>query len=82
MPEGLEPYDRWVEVSLDEQILVADQGLEPKFITLVSRPFALATSSNRDQMLATKSAVRAACACFACSLRDSASRSPPRGGPT
>jgi hypothetical protein len=36
MPEGLEPYDRWVDVSLDKQILVAYQGPEPKFITLVS----------------------------------------------
>lgn len=36
MPEGLEPYDRWVDVSLDKQMLVAYQGPEPKFITLVS----------------------------------------------
>ncbi len=36
MPEGLEPYDRWLDVSLDKQILVAYQGPEPKFITLVS----------------------------------------------
>lgn len=36
MPEGLEPYDRWLDVSLDKQILIAYQGPEPKFITLVS----------------------------------------------
>ncbi len=36
LPEGLEPYDRWVDVSLDKQILVAYQGAEPQFITLVS----------------------------------------------
>jgi lipoprotein-anchoring transpeptidase ErfK/SrfK len=36
MPDGLEPYDRWIDVSLDKQILVAYQGPEPKFITLVS----------------------------------------------
>ncbi len=36
IPEGLEPYDRWIDVSLDAQILVAYQGAEPQFITLVS----------------------------------------------
>ena len=36
MPEDLEPYDRWIDVSLEKQILVAYQGTEPQFITLVS----------------------------------------------
>jgi len=36
MPDGLEPYDRWIDVSLGKQMLIAYQGGEPKFITLVS----------------------------------------------
>ncbi len=36
MPEGLEPYDHWIDVSLDKQILIAYEGIEPRFITLVS----------------------------------------------
>ncbi len=36
MPEGLEPYDRWIDVSLGKQMLIAYQGTEPTFITLVS----------------------------------------------
>ncbi|MCR9166311.1 MAG: L,D-transpeptidase [Nannocystaceae bacterium] len=36
LPEGLEPYDRWIDVNLGKQMLVAYQGTEPTFITLVS----------------------------------------------
>ena len=35
-PEGLRPYDRWVDVSLDKQMLVAYEGTHPVFVTLVS----------------------------------------------
>lgn len=36
LPEGLEPYDRWIDVDLEGQMLIAYQGTEPRFITLVS----------------------------------------------
>ncbi|MEM6294055.1 MAG: L,D-transpeptidase [Myxococcota bacterium] len=36
LPEGLEPYDHWIDVSLDKQMLIAYEGVEPRFITLVS----------------------------------------------
>ena len=35
-PEGVGPTERWIHVSLDQQTLVAYQGDEPKFATLVS----------------------------------------------
>ena len=36
VPEGLEAYDRWIDVSLKDQILVAYQGSVPVYVTLVS----------------------------------------------
>ena len=36
IPEGLEPYDRWIDVDLRKQILVAYEGNRPVYVTLVS----------------------------------------------
>jgi len=36
VPGGLQPWERWVDVSLDKQILVAYEGERPVFTTLVS----------------------------------------------
>ena len=36
IPEGLEPYDRWIDVTLKDQILVAYEGETPVYTTLVS----------------------------------------------
>ncbi|MEM7156899.1 MAG: L,D-transpeptidase family protein [Myxococcota bacterium] len=36
VPEGVEPWERWVDVSLAKQMLVAYEGDKPVFVTLVS----------------------------------------------
>lgn len=36
LPEGLDPWERWVDVDLSDQILVAYEGTKPVFTTLVS----------------------------------------------
>lgn len=36
LPKGLQPWERWVDVSLDKQILVAYEGEVPVFTSLVS----------------------------------------------
>jgi lipoprotein-anchoring transpeptidase ErfK/SrfK len=36
MPQGLEPYERWIDVSLPKQLLVAYEGARPVYVTLVS----------------------------------------------
>jgi hypothetical protein len=36
LPDGLQPWERWVDVSLDKQILVAYEGTRPVFTSLVS----------------------------------------------
>jgi len=36
LPEGLEPWERWIDVSLAQQMLVAYEGERPVFVTLVS----------------------------------------------
>lgn len=35
-PEGVEPWERWIDVSLDKQMLVAYEGDRPVYVTLVS----------------------------------------------
>jgi len=35
-PEGLGPIDRWLDIDIDQQILVAYEGRQPIFATLVS----------------------------------------------
>jgi hypothetical protein len=36
LPKGLEPWERWVDVSLAKQMLVAYEGTRPVYVTLVS----------------------------------------------
>ena len=36
LPKGLEPWERWIDVSLSKQMLVAYEGLTPVYATLVS----------------------------------------------
>ena len=36
LPEGLQPWERWIDVDLDKQMLVAYEGTQPVFTTLVS----------------------------------------------
>lgn len=36
LPEGLKPWEPWIDVSLDKQMLVAYEGSKPVFVTLVS----------------------------------------------
>ena len=36
LPEGLEPWERWISVSLSKQMLVAYEGTKPVYVTLVS----------------------------------------------
>ena len=36
IPKGLEPWDRWVDVDITKQILVAYEGARPVYVTLVS----------------------------------------------
>ncbi len=36
MPEGVDPWERWIDVSLSQQLLVAYEGTTPVFTTLVS----------------------------------------------
>jgi hypothetical protein len=36
LPEGLQPWERWIDVDLDQQMLVAYEGTQPVFTTLVS----------------------------------------------
>ncbi|MEX1367130.1 MAG: L,D-transpeptidase [Nannocystaceae bacterium] len=36
VPEGIEPWERWVDVSLPKQMLVAYEGSRPVYVTLVS----------------------------------------------
>jgi hypothetical protein len=36
LPKGLEAWDRWIDVSLDQQMLVAYEGTRPVYVTLVS----------------------------------------------
>lgn len=36
IPEGVKPWERWVDVSLEQQLLVAYEGDQPVYATLVS----------------------------------------------
>ena len=36
LPEGLDPWERWVDVDLGRQVLVAYEGTKPVFTTLIS----------------------------------------------
>ena len=36
LPKGLEPWERWIDVSLSQQMLVAYDGIRPAYVTLVS----------------------------------------------
>ena len=36
LPKGLDPWDRWIDVSLSQQMLVAYEGTRPVYVTLVS----------------------------------------------
>ncbi len=36
LPEGLEPWERWIDISLSKQMLVAYEGTRPVYVTLVS----------------------------------------------
>ncbi len=36
LPKGLDPWDRWIDVSLDKQLLVAYEGTKPVYTTLIS----------------------------------------------
>lgn len=36
MPQGLEPWDRWIDVDITKQMLVAYEGPRPVYVTLVS----------------------------------------------
>jgi hypothetical protein len=36
MPKGLEPWDRWIDVDITKQMLVAYEGSRPVYVTLVS----------------------------------------------
>ncbi len=36
LPKGLDPWERWVDVDLSDQVLVAYEGTRPVFTTLVS----------------------------------------------
>lgn len=36
LPEGVQPWERWIDVSLAKQMLVAYEGTRPVFVTLVS----------------------------------------------
>ncbi len=36
LPEGVDPWERWIDVSLSKQLLVAYEGTTPVFTTLVS----------------------------------------------
>ncbi len=36
VPEGIEPWERWIDVSLAKQMLVAYEGSRPVYVTLVS----------------------------------------------
>lgn len=36
IPKGLEPWDRWIDVDITKQILVAYEGARPVYVTLVS----------------------------------------------
>jgi hypothetical protein len=35
-PEGVEPTERWIDIDVSQQVLVAYEGAEPRFATLVS----------------------------------------------
>lgn len=36
LPKGLDPWERWIDVSLGKQMLVAYEGTRPVYVTLVS----------------------------------------------
>lgn len=36
MPEGLDPWEHWIDVSLSKQMLVAYEGTKPVYVTLIS----------------------------------------------
>lgn len=36
LPKGIDPWERWVDVSLSQQMLVAYEGTRPVYVTLVS----------------------------------------------
>lgn len=36
VPKGIQDWERWIDVSLDKQMLVAYEGAKPVFVTLVS----------------------------------------------
>ena len=36
IPKGLEPWDRWIDVDISKQMLVAYEGARPVYVTLVS----------------------------------------------
>jgi hypothetical protein len=36
LPKGLDPWERWIDVSLAKQMLVAYEGVRPVYVTMVS----------------------------------------------
>jgi hypothetical protein len=36
LPEGVHPWEKWIDVDLSKQILVAYEGIKPVYVTLVS----------------------------------------------
>lgn len=36
LPKGLDPWERWIDVSVSQQMLVAYEGVQPVYVTLVS----------------------------------------------
>ncbi|MCY1011068.1 L,D-transpeptidase [Nannocystis pusilla] len=36
LPKGLDPWERWIDVSVSQQMLVAYEGTRPVYVTLVS----------------------------------------------
>ncbi len=36
LPKGIDPWERWIDVSLSQQLLVAYEGTRPVYVTLVS----------------------------------------------
>jgi hypothetical protein len=36
LPKGLDPWERWIDVSVSQQLLVAYEGARPVYVTLVS----------------------------------------------
>ncbi len=49
LPEGVDPWERWIDVSLSKQLLVAYEGQTPVFTTLVST----GKKGNKDESFRT-----------------------------